>query len=276
MKRSHIRIILAAIPLVICNLIAFTGQLSFIRDHLHWPLIGDIGFAAGLESIAVFLAFMAHDALMAEDSAFKLRLGAYGAALVAAGLNYSHYSPHLSPTFAAVGTGLMSGASPFLWGTLSKRASRDSLMTKGLIEPRALQLGATRWAWHPVKSFRVMRAATWSGVRDPGEAIAAIEPQAIAARSVIDHKPETLADMRTLADAIRFAMAEIARGRNVDIAALSAREIADYLQDHATGLAEPWNVTASYVSDVLRRTIAARERAANGNVTQLRRGRHSA
>lgn len=270
MKRSHVRMILAAIPLVICNLIAFTGQLSFIRDHLAWPLLGDIGFAAGLESMAIFLAFMAHDALMAEDSAFKLRLGAYSVAIVAAVLNYSHYSPHLSPTFAAVGTALMSAASPFLWGVLSKRASRDQLMSRGLIESRSLQLGTVRWIWHPVKSFRVMHAATWSGVRDPAEAIAAIEPRSESARAVLEFVPETLGDMRTLADAIRFAMLEVARNRNADIGALTAREITDWLADHKGELAEPWTVVPSYVSDVLRRTIAARERSA-GNVTHLQR-----
>lgn len=269
MNRSNVRVTLTAVPLVICNLVAFTGQLSFIRDHMSWPLIGDLGFAAGIESIAIFLAFMAHDALMAEDSAFKLRMGSYGAALIAAGLNWSHYSAHGHPTFAAVGTAVMSAASPFLWGIFSRRQSRDALMAKGLIEPHAARLGSARWLWHPVKSLRVQSAASWLGIQSPAEAIALIEPQANAARTVADYQPETLADMRTQADAVRFALAEIARAANRSIDAVTGSEVAAWLHGNAgtaPGLTVP---TASYCADVIRRTVAARDKAAGSNVTRL-------
>lgn len=95
-------------------------------------------------------------------------------------------------------------------------------------------------------------------------------PQSDTARAVLEYAPETLADMTTLADAIRFGMLEVARGRNTDIAALTGREIAEWLEAHKAELADPaWNVTPSYVADVLRRTMQARERQA-GNVTRLR------
>jgi hypothetical protein len=275
--RSRASAYAAVIPLLLVNLVAVSGQLAFLRDHLSWGLPGDLIFAAALESVAIYLAYHAHVALVSNDSATRLRLASYAFGLAIGVMNYSHYAgPNWRPTFEAVAVGLMSASSPWLWAIHSRRASRAALMAAGLVEPHALRLGVTRWAWHPVRSFRVMHAATWSGIQSPAEAIAAIEPQTASARAAFEHRPETLADQRTLADAIRFAMAEIARTRNVDIDALSAREIADYLHDHAGELADSWNATTSYISDVLRRTIAARDKASDGKVTHLPRGRHSA
>jgi hypothetical protein len=277
--RSRASGYLAVVPLILVNFVAVSGQLAFLRDHLSWGLPGDIVFAAALESIAVYLAYHAHIALIGNDSALRLRLASYGFGLAIGAMNYSHYAgPAWRPTFQAVAVGLMSASSPWLWGIHSRRQSRAALLAAGLIEPHALRLGVTRWLWHPARSVRVMWFATWAGIQSPAEAISAVEPQHAGGRAALDYQPETLADMRTLADAIRYAMAEIARGRNVDIAALSAREIADWLQDHAASFPEPWTVSTSYVSDVQRRTMAARERANGSKVTQLRqaRGRHTA
>jgi Protein of unknown function (DUF2637) len=276
-NRTHVRAALTAIPIVICNAIAFGGQLSFIKDHLHWVLIGDIGFAAGIESIGIFLAYMAHAALMSGDSSFRLRMGSYAAGAVAAGLNYSHFAVHMKPNFAAIGTALFSVASPILWGIYSRRVSRDALMAQGLIEGRSLRLGVVRWAWHPVRSWRVMAAATWSGVTTPAEAIAAVEPQAASSRLALDYQPESLSDMTTQADAVRFSLGELARASNRDIGAVPAREVATWLEDRRDELAEPWQISTSYISDIIRRTQAARERAAGSKVTQLpQAGRHTA
>jgi hypothetical protein len=266
MSRARLaRTVAAAVPLLLVNIVAFSGQLSYLRGHLRWPLAGQVTVALALESIAVFLALHAHVAALANDSALRLRLAAYAFAVAIGVMNYSHFAaPGWRPTFTAVAVGLMSASSPWLWAVHSRRVSRDALMARGLIEPHALRLGATRWLWHPVRSARVMWLATWTGIQSPAEAIAAAEPQHADARA-------GLAGVRTLADAIRYAMAEIARSRGVDISALSAREIAGWLQDHAASLPEPWTISTSYISDVQRRTIAARERAAKNKVTQLRR-----
>jgi hypothetical protein len=157
---------------VLVNAVAFAGQLAFLRDHLPWPLAGQLMMAAALESIAVYLAFHAHVAALANDSALRLRMASYGFAAVIAAMNYSHYAaPGWRPTFPAVAIGLMSASSPWLWAVHSRRVSRDQMMTTGLIEPHALRLGATRWLWHPVRSARVMYHATWAGVTDPRDAI---------------------------------------------------------------------------------------------------------
>jgi hypothetical protein len=167
------RLVVAAVPVVLVNAVAFAGQLAFLRAHLPWPLAGQLMMAAALESIAVYLAFHAHVAALANDSALRLRLASYGFAAVIGVMNYSHYAaPGWRPTFAAVAVGLMSAASPWLWAVHSRRASRDRLLAAGLVEPHALRLGATRWLWHPLRSARVMFHATWTGITDPREAIA--------------------------------------------------------------------------------------------------------
>jgi hypothetical protein len=168
---------LAAVPIVLVNAVAFAGQLAFLRVHLPWRLPGQVLVAVTLESVAVYLAWQAHLALTAGDSALRLRLAAYSFALVIGVMNYSHYmAPHWRPTFAAVTFGLMSVSSPWLWSVHSRRVSRDALMAAGDIDPHAVRLGATRWLWHGYRSARVMRAATWAGEVNPARAIALVYP----------------------------------------------------------------------------------------------------
>jgi hypothetical protein len=163
---------LAAIPVVLVNAVAFGAQLGFWRVHV--PLLAEaVLVALALESIAIYLAWQAHLAQLADDSALRLRLAAYGMALVIGALNYSHFAlPGWRPDVAAVTFGMMSAISPWLWSVHSRRASRDALKARGLIEPHAVRLGTTRWAWHPLRSARVMFRATWRGENDPAKALA--------------------------------------------------------------------------------------------------------
>ena len=167
---------LAAVPIVLVNAVAFCGQLAFLRVHLPWPLAGQVLVAVTLESVAVYLAWQAHLALAADDSALRLRLAAYSFAAVIGVMNYSHYmAAGWRPTFAAVTFGLMSVSSPWLWSVHSRRVSRDALKEASQIEAHAVRLGMTRWTWHPVLSYRVMRLATWAGENRPKEAIALLD-----------------------------------------------------------------------------------------------------
>ena len=163
---------LAAIPVILVNAVAFGAQLGFWRVHV--PLVFEaVLVALALESIAIYLAWHAHLAQLADDSALRLRLAAYGMALLIGALNYSHFAlPGWRPTVAAVTFGMMSAISPWLWSVHSRRVSRDALKVKGLIEPHAVRLGATRWLWHVIRSWRVMFRATWQGENDPARAIA--------------------------------------------------------------------------------------------------------
>jgi hypothetical protein len=165
------RAVIAAVPVMLVNACAFFGQLAFLRTHLPWILPGQILVAVALESVAVYLAYHAHVAQLADDSSMRLRLAAELFALIIGAMNYSHYSHQWRPDFAAVAFGLCSAISPWLWSIHSRRESRDALKAAGLIDGHAVRLGATRWTWHPVKSARVMFLATWEGITSPSEAI---------------------------------------------------------------------------------------------------------
>src|SRR6266704_3265264 len=170
---------LAAIPIVLVNAVATGAQLGFWRAHL--TATQAVFVALALESIAIYLAWMSHLAQLADDSALRLRLAAYGIALLIGTLNYSHFMlPGWRPDVAAVTFGLMSAISPWLWSVHSRRVSRDALKARGLIETHAVRLGATRWLWHPALSLRVMRWAAWTGEADPALAIAGRFPPAAA------------------------------------------------------------------------------------------------
>jgi len=163
----------------------------FWRTHLPWPLPADVVFAIALESIAVFLAFHAHLAQLADDSALKLRLASYGFGAIIGVLNASHYLVNGRLTAAALGMGLMSASSPWLWAVHSRRANRDRLREAGLIEAHAMRIGQTRFMWHPVRSVRVMRFAAWDGIRRPDEAIPLWEKHT-GQRASARHKTETV------------------------------------------------------------------------------------
>src|SRR6476646_3109814 len=124
---------IAAVPIVIVNYVAFRAQLRFWQAHL--DPADAVLFAVALESVAVFWSWLAAQALIADDSALRPRLAAYGTALLIGTLNYSHYCrPGWRPAVAAVTFGLMSAISPWLWTAYSRRVSRPLLKARGLIE----------------------------------------------------------------------------------------------------------------------------------------------
>jgi hypothetical protein len=188
----------AAVPVAMVNATAFVGQFAYIRDHVPWVLPGQVLVAATFESVAVYLAWYAHMAQMKNDSATRLKLGAQLFALIMAGMNYSHYAVHWHPTVLAVGLGLMSLLSPSLWGIYSRRAARDKLMERGLIEEHAVRLGANRWTWHPVRSVAVMWRATWVGENDPKSAIGLYEAAQASRRATRSARRKPRQDERAV------------------------------------------------------------------------------
>lgn len=172
----------AAIPIVFVNYVAFRAQLRFWEDHLDR---GDaLLVSAALESVAVYLAWQAHRALLKNDSALRLRLAAYGWAAGMGVLNYSHYmKPGWRPTAAAVVFGLMSAVSPWLWSVHSRRESRDELKARELIEDHSVRLGFTRWFWYPLRSAMVQRRSAWVGENRPAVAIALYEQRRAARKA---------------------------------------------------------------------------------------------
>lgn len=194
------------IPLILVNGIAVYAQTEFWQSHLPWPLFGAVIFAIALESIAVYLAYYAHLAELSEDSALRLRVASYGFGAVIGFLNASHYLNNGAITAAAIGVGIVSASSPWLWAIRTRRLSRDSLKTKGLIEDRAVKLGAMRWILWPKESFPVFRNAIWTGENNPIKAIADWEEK----KEDIEDEPITDTEItvitaQTQAQAIRIA-----------------------------------------------------------------------
>ena len=179
----------AGVPVIMVNATAFIGQFFFIRDHVPWVLPGQVLVAVTFESVAVYLAWQAHQATMANDTSARIKLGAYLFAVVMGCMNYSHYAaPHLRPTFMAVGMFLMSSISPWLWGIYTRRASRDKLMELGLVEGHAVRLGTNRVFWHPWRAVSVMSQAAWDGEIDPKRAISAYDARRLARRATMDER----------------------------------------------------------------------------------------
>lgn len=232
--KPTIRHAVAVIPLLLVNGIAVAGQTLFWRSHLpvRYALAAFLlafVFACALESIAVFLAYHAHLAAISNDSALRLRLASYGMGAVIGILNASHFVTHGRVTALATGMGIVSAASPWLWGIFSRRQSRDKLRDAGLIEAHAVRLGAARWFWHPLMSAWVSRHAAWSGENRPAEAIGAWETangkreaERKAEQEALAGKP-VLAKAATKADAIRAALAEIPDAKPAEITAWLAK-----------------------------------------------------
>ena len=159
------------VPLVLVNAFAMYGQGQWALVHIASGLAIAGAFAVALESIAVYLAYEAHAALMAGDAALRLRLASYAAGMLVGGLNYEVHAPDWAPNPAAVTFAAMSAVSPWLWSIRSRSMHRDQLRSAGLIDPRSVRFSAARWLLYPVRTFRAFRRAVWVGVVDPAVAV---------------------------------------------------------------------------------------------------------
>lgn len=166
-------------PVVLVNAVAVAGQYVWADTSLpRWVVftvinLTAVGFASALESIAIYLQYEAHQAQMAGDSAWKLKAGAYGVALLVGALNYWHWADPIThgPTPAAVAFGGLSAISPWLWGIRSRSLHRAKLRDLGLIEERAVKFSSARWFLYPLATFRAFRLAVWVGETDPKAAV---------------------------------------------------------------------------------------------------------
>lgn len=197
-NRVTLPMVITAVPVILVNTVAIFGQLEFLRSRMPWNLAADILFAVALESVAVFLAYSAHKALLANDSAMRLRIAAYVFAGIVGTANGSHYLSHGHVTFAALGMAMMSASSPWLWSVYSRRTSRDSLMRLGLIEQHAIRLGMNRFLFHPVRSFRVYRHAVWCGEQNVKQAITAVYPEKAAIPAIVKASKPMIVQASTL------------------------------------------------------------------------------
>lgn len=157
------------IPLILVNVAAIWGQAGWAFTNLHHGMVVAVLFALAVESIGCYLAWEAHEALMADQGSGLLRAGSYAVGLLAGTLNYLHFLPEGLST--ALAFGALSSISPWLWAIWSRASNRTRLAELNMVDVRAVKLGTARKVFHPVKSFKVVRWAAWEGITSPQEAV---------------------------------------------------------------------------------------------------------
>ena len=141
-------------PLMIVTGFAVFGQIAYGLEHYspaEWStvfrILVAIGAAVAVESIALYVQWHAHDALLmgATATAARLRRTSYGIALAVAGVNYAHFANGWSrPTAAAVVFALFSASSPWLWGLHTRRAQHVQLIREGHVDSPGAVFSAER------------------------------------------------------------------------------------------------------------------------------------
>lgn len=166
------------------NIVAVAGQVTaFQAAPFSWPAAGAFGAAAVIESIAIYVGYHAHVALIEGDSVFRLRAASYGIAAGVAVLNYHHYAPEWTLDDRAVMFGGASLLSPWLWAIHSRHQHRQQLRAQGLIDPRAPKFAALRWLLHRNETWTALKWAVRHGEQSPGAAILAVQTEETAAEA---------------------------------------------------------------------------------------------
>ncbi|QLQ38014.2 hypothetical protein [Micromonospora robiginosa] len=163
-------------PLLLVNAAAVGGQTGYAitRTPESWPaparLAVALVYAATVESIALYVNWHAHDALMhrATGTATEMRRRAYLIAAVVAAMNYSHFDgEHWTPTPFAVGSGMASLLSPWLWGLHTRRAQQLQLLRADLVDETGAVFDRKRRRAFPIRTWRAERWSIEHHIRDP-------------------------------------------------------------------------------------------------------------
>lgn len=139
-------------------------------DYVRWGVA--LGAAAAIESIALFVAWHAHDALLlkASATAARLRRASYLIAAAVATINYWHFSDQWRPTAAAVVFAVFSASGPWLWGLHTRRIQHLQLLREGQADSTGAVFSAERWRAFPLRTYRARRFSIDHGITDPREA----------------------------------------------------------------------------------------------------------
>jgi hypothetical protein len=169
-------------PLVIINLAAIYGQVSFAYDSIapgEWSMWAKIclaiGVASAIESVSLYVSFHALDALLLRSfgTSAKLRRTSYLIALIVGLMNYSHFTTSmLKPTAAGLTFGMLSLVSPWLWGLHARRERHVQLLNEDsrLIDEAGVEFSPERWKAFPIRSFMARRYALDEYITEPKEA----------------------------------------------------------------------------------------------------------
>lgn len=163
-------------PLLVVNTVAVGGQVAYGYGmppadwHPLARLAVAVAYAVAVESVALYVAWHAHDALMlkAYGTARRLRRASYAIAALVAALNYSHFAhPWDKPNAFAVGCGLLSLLSPWLWGLHSRRASNVRLLAEGLADEAGAEFSSKRRRHFPLRTLMATRWSIENNEREP-------------------------------------------------------------------------------------------------------------
>lgn len=166
-------------PLLIVTGFAMYGQISYgLTEYspAEWPtpfrVLVAVGAAVAVESIALYVQWHAHDALLqkATGTAARLRRVSYGLALAVAAVNYWHFADGFAPTPAAVVFALFSAAGPWLWGLHTRRAQHIQLIREGQVDSTGAVFSAERFRNFPLRTIGARRWSIDHNVTDPREA----------------------------------------------------------------------------------------------------------
>lgn len=134
------------------------------------------------------MSWHAHDALMhrATGTAAEMRRRAYLIAAVVAAMNYSHFDgPNWTPTPFAVGSGMASLLSPWLWGLHTRRAQQLQLLRADLVDETGAVFDRKRRRAFPIRTWRAERWSIEHHVRDPRVAWDGYHAQRAARRATV-------------------------------------------------------------------------------------------
>ncbi|MHA6626862.1 hypothetical protein ACU61A_15615 [Pseudonocardia sichuanensis] len=164
-------------PLALVTGFAMYGQVAYGLAHYTAPtvplpmrLLVAVGAAVAVESIALYVAWHAHDALLqrATATAARLRCASYVIALAVASVNYTHFAgDRLAPTPGAIVFALFSAAGPWLWGLHTRRAQHLQLVREGHADSAGAVFSAERFFAFPWRTWMARRWSIDHGVSDP-------------------------------------------------------------------------------------------------------------
>lgn len=185
----------AVAPLVVVNGLAVYGQLAYALEHIAptaWPTAArvalSIGFAAAVESVALYVGWHAHDALLlkAHGTARWLRRASFTIAALVGAMNYAHFAaPGMRPTAAACAFGLLSLLSPWMWGLHTRRQQHIQLLKERKVDETGAEFSGARRRAFPVRTWQARRWSIDNNVSDPSAAWAGYKADRQVRRQVV-------------------------------------------------------------------------------------------
>jgi hypothetical protein len=199
-----------AAPLLLVTTFAIYGQVVTGLENytaqtdpvwVRWGVA--IGAAAAIESIALFVQWHAHDALLlkASATAARLRRASYLIAAAVATINYWHFSDQWRPTAASVVFAVFSASGPWLWGLHTRRVQHLQLLREGQVDAAGAVFSAERWRAFPVRTYKARRYSIDYSITDPRAAWesyrAASRDEAVGDADLGDELPDRRAAVNT-------------------------------------------------------------------------------